>query len=159
MSDDVEERRAGTARLIYEEATRLRSAQDHRVNDVRQRSITVLSLVSSAVVIVVGLTSDDGMDLGTVRFAAAAVACMILSGVVVHLPLLYNEGPNIHQLTTAQYNEAHPAHQTLRDLATYHYDHYLANNHHALRWINWGFRAELVFAAAAVLGVLIGVSV
>jgi hypothetical protein len=156
---DVEVARAETARLIYDEGRRLRELQDRRVDDIRQRSITVLSLVSSAVVIVAGLADEGVLGGRPLAIAAAAVVLMILSGVIVQVPQGgYNEGPNINQLVEIQYAEAHPGHQVLRDLGCYHYSHYRANNRGVLKWMHRGFAAELVFAAAAVVAVLAGVT-
>lgn len=154
---DIDAARLETGRLIYDEGRRLRDLQDRRVDEIRQRSITVLSLVSAAVVVVAGVSDKHHIASGWIYLASVFVGLMVLSGVIVHVPRGgYREGPNVQQLAERQYAEAHPAHQVMRDLGWYHYDHYRANNRGVLRSINRAFTMELVFAAFAVAAVLVG---
>lgn len=155
MMEQYEVYRAEIARVMYDEARRLRELQDGRINDIRQRSITVLTLVSAAVVVVSGVSDTARTNSVAMQFALLAVVAMILSGVAVHVPIGgYSEGPSISDLHDHQYKDADPGYQVLRDVSLYHHQHYQDNNRGVLKWINLGFAAELIFAAAAVVAVI-----
>ncbi len=148
-ADDVE--LTLIAAEILAEARRLRELQEGRVDEVRRRSMTLVSLMTPAVIVVAGVADDPNRPLLALGVSALVLA-LACTALVQFAKGTYQEGPNILELTAVQYGERHPRHQLLRDLATYHFEIYRSNNGGTLADLHKWFDLQIASCAfAAVL--------
>jgi hypothetical protein len=170
------------AKLMLDEALHQRDDQWKSVEDYRQRSIAVFTVISGAVLLVAGLTADAG-SLPQWSLAASGVfmVVMVAGALGVHAPRPgFRLSPNLHDVDAMQFRDADPEHLVRRDLALYHErnirwnralrsaqerrqqedgdgsDEELLPRFGPVTWIQVLFIVELVAAAGVVSSVLAG---
>jgi hypothetical protein len=72
--------------------------------EMRKRSLTLLSFVPAAIVVVDGLADQHRIGTRPLVVTLIAVGVMVVAGVVVQLPLAYADGPSVIQLAKVQYS-------------------------------------------------------
>jgi hypothetical protein len=150
--------RADLAPLILAESEALRERQDKRIDDLRTRSISMVTVVSSAVALATALTKNADPAWWSVVGLIAGLILMTAGAVAVHKPKGgFVEGHNVAQLAADQYEKAVPLHVLQRDLATYTYNHYISNEDGPVAWMQGAFTLQLVGAALAVGSVVTSV--
>jgi hypothetical protein len=157
--DAHEKARDESSLLLYEEALRLRNLQDARLEDMRKRSLTLLSFVSAAVTVVVGVADEHEISTGAIWAALVMVGVMVGSAIVVQSPSDYIDGPDIKSMASEHYEHADPGHRVRRDLATYHYDHFVKNERKPISRAADALKIEIAAGGGAVIAVLIGAAI
>lgn len=157
MSDE-DQAREESSKLMYAEALRLRDLQDGRLGDMRQRSMTLLSYVTAAITLVIGFAADHDFHPAAALVAIGSIVGMVVAAVCVQSPKNYCDGPDIAALASGAYEGADPLHRVRRDLATYHYEHFLSNEKSAVSRSARALKFQMALAGIATVAIVIGFS-
>lgn len=151
--------REATGKLIYEEAVRIRALQEARVNDLRARSISVVSVASAALVLAAA-AGRDALNGWLAASTVVAIAAGTIAAIKVqHSFGQYVEGPDIDELINVQFDTAASLASVYRDLASYHYSDYNDNEDGPIDRMRLWFTVEAVFVSVAISVLLAGVVV
>jgi hypothetical protein len=159
MSEPVDPTREATGEVIYQEALRLRSMQEARVNDIRSRSSAILP-ASSALVVLAAALGRQSLGGWVAGFAIAALVAGAIAALLVQRPTgaAWVEGPDVEELAKVQFEDGASLAQVRRDVALYHYRTYVSNEDGPLKQMHMAFMAELAFLTVAICLILGGVS-
>ena len=136
-----------------------RANQDGYVNDLRSRSITVLSAVSGALLVFAAFADLAAVSRWFVGALAFGVAGMVLGAVQVHRPRGgFYKGPELqHEMTSSKNCGALDVAVRWR-IAEWTAENIRRNEDGPIAWMQWWFLLELVSAAVVVVAGLLGVA-
>ncbi len=145
------------ASVLYDEALRLRSLQEARIDDIRKRSATAFVVVAAAL----SFAATVGGSIGGPFWAAVTLigfVVLALSAARIQLGFSrYVEGPDVRALHANQYRDGLDAGEIKRDLARLHYDDWTGNNDVIRRMMRWA-RLQTAGLVTVVVSLVAGVA-
>lgn len=144
----------------YEQELRVqRENQETYVGMLRSRAISVLTIVSGALLIVAAFADLTSISGWFVLAAATGVGVIVLSAVQVHRPRGgFYTGPQLQGQITSSQEQGHLDVMVRWRLAEWTAENITRNDKGPIARMQWWFLLELVAAAAVVLAVLLGMA-